>query len=272
MKKSAIDGGTVLVTGASSGIGMEIAKLVAARAKTLVLVARRVDRLEELKTTLTSARVDLRVEVIRCDLAARDDVQKLVTEVKARALAIDVLVNNAGIGMMGFYERAEADKVAFMIDLNVTSLSLLTQAFLPAMVERGRGGVLNISSGFGLGILPGFAAYCATKHYVTGFTEGLRADLYGTGVIATQVCPGPVATEFEQAMGNTTGKKVPGWIEISAEQCARASVRAFDKGRAMVVPGVAISLVMLLNGLSPRFMRRLFAGLIGSYLRKKQLA
>ncbi len=272
MARSAIDGGTVLVTGASSGIGMEIARLVAPRAKALVLVARRVERLDELKTKLVAESPKLRVETIPCDLSKREKVAELVSEVKARGLDVDVLVNNAGVGMMGVFDRADAEKTAFMIDLNVTSLTLLTLAFLPGMVERKRGGVLNISSGFGLGILPLFAAYCATKHYVTGFTEGLRADLVGTGVTATQVCPGPVATEFEQAMGNFTGAKVPSFIEISGEQCARASIRAFDRGCAMVVPGLVMKIVMLVNGLSPRFMRRIFAGLVGRVARKKQLA
>lgn len=272
MRSTAIDGGTILVTGASSGIGMAIARLVAPRAKTLVLVARRVERLEELKRSLVEVWPALRVEVIPCDLSSREDLAKLVAQVAERGLDVDVLVNNAGVGMMGLFERADPQKTAFMIDLNVTSLSLLTLAFLPGMVERRRGGVLNISSGFGLGVTPLFAAYLATKHYVTGFTEGLRADLAGTGVFATQVCPGPVRTEFEQTMGNSSGAKVPAFIEISAEHCARAAVSAFDRGRAMVVPGITMKIVMLINGVSPRFMRRLFAGLLGRYVRKKQLA
>ncbi len=272
MGSSAIEGGTILVTGASSGIGMAIARLVAPRAKTIVLVARRVERLEELKRALVAARPALKVEVVPCDLASRDDVARLVTEVGARGLDVDVLVNNAGVGMMGLFEKADATKTAFMIDLNVTSLSLLTLAFLPGMVKRDRGGVLNISSSFGLGVTPMFAAYLATKHYVTGFTEGLCADLAGTNVVATQVCPGPVKTEFEQTMGNETGAKVPAFIEISAEHCARAAVGAFEHGRAMVIPGIVMKIVMFINGVSPRFMRRLFAGLLGRYARRKQLA
>jgi hypothetical protein len=181
-------------------------------------------------------------------------------------------VNNAGVGMMGSFERADAAKTSFMIDLNVTSLTLLTLAFLPGMVKRNKGGVLNISSGFGLGVTPLFAAYIATKHYVTGFTEGLCADLAGTNVVATQVCPGPVATEFEQAMGNPTGAKIPAFIEISAEHCARTAVRAFERGRALVVPGLVMKVVMLVNELSPRFMRRLFASILGRYARAKKLA
>lgn len=271
MGRSAIDDGVVLVTGASSGIGMEIARQLGERAKVLVLVARRVERLEELKKELRGKRSTLRVEIIPCDLSKRDEVEKLVAEVAARGLEVDVLVNNAGVGMMGPFDKADAAKTAFMIDLNVTSLSLLTLAFLPGMVGRGRGGILNISSGFGLAFLPLFAAYCATKHYVTGFTEALRADLAGTGVTATQVCPGPVATEFEQTMGNTTGQKVPAFIEISAAHCARSSIRAFDANRAMVVPGLVMKFVMMVNAWSPRFMRRLFAEIVGKVARRRQL-
>ena len=139
------------------------------------------------------------------------------------------------------------------------------------MVERRSGGVINISSGFGLGVTPMFAAYLATKHYVTGFTEGLCADLAGTGVVVTQVCPGPVRTEFEQTMGNASGTKVPAFIEISEEHCARSAIRAFERRRAMVVPGITMKIVMLINALSPRFMRRAFAGLLGRIVRKKQL-
>lgn len=269
---SVIDGATILVTGASSGIGMAIARLVAPRVKTLILVARRVERLEELKRTLTETKKELRVEVIGCDLSSRDDVAKLIAEVAARDLEVDVLVNNAGIGMIGSFENADAAKTTFMIDLNVTSLTLLTLAFLPGMVKRNRGGVLNVSSSFGLAVTPLFAAYIATKHYVTGFTEGLCADLAGTNVVAMQVCPGPVATEFEQTMGNPTGMKVPGFVEISAEQCARSAVRAFERGRALVVPGLVMKLVMLLNDLTPRVVRRVFAVILGRYARAKKLA
>ena len=145
----------------------------------------------------------------------------------------------------------------------------LTIAFLPGMVQRNRGGVLNISSGFGLAVMPMFAAYCATKHYVTGLTEALVADLGGTDVVATQVCPGPVRTEFEEVMGNQTGKKVPAFVEISAEQCARESVRGFDRGRALVVPGFIMKIVMIINELSPRLTRRLVASLIGRVARKR---
>lgn len=269
---SAIDGGTVLVTGASSGIGMAIAREVAPRAKCLVLVARRIARLDELKGELMKANPKLHVETIGCDLGDREAMTKLPGAVKALGLDVDVLVNNAGVGLMGSFDRADPDKLVAMIDLNVTSITLLTRAFLPAMIERHRGGIINVSSGFGLSVMPSFAAYIATKHYVTGLSEALVCDLAGTGVVVTQVLPGPVATEFEQQIGNYTGRKAPKLIEISAEHCARSTVRGFDRGRAMVVPGLFITLALMVNGLSPRFMRRAFASVLGKIARKKEAA
>jgi short-subunit dehydrogenase len=269
---SPIDGGVVLVTGASSGIGMAIARIVASRARAVVLVARRVDRLTALKEELLAARADVKIEIVGCDLSQRAEVERLPGELASRGLAdVDVLVNNAGVGLMGAFDRADVAKTVAMIDLNVTAPTMLTAAVLPGMVARGRGAILNVSSGFGLGVLPSFAAYIGTKHFTTGFSEALLADLAGTGVTVTQVCPGPVATEFEQQIGNFTGQKAPGMLEISAERCARSAVRALDRRRAMVIPGFWMKVVMLVNGLSPRFLRRVFAGIVGRIARKKEL-
>ena len=270
MASSAIDGGTILVTGASSGIGMAIARLVAPRAKTIVLVARRVDRLEELKRALLEHRSSLRVEVIPCDLSSREDLAKLVAEVGERGVEVDVLVNDAGVGMMGMFERADVAKTTFTIDVNVTSLTLLTLAFLPhgrAQERRRHQHQLRLR-----------ARRHADVRGISG-DEALRDRLHrrplcrprGTGVVVTQVCPGPVRTEFEQTMGNASGTKVPAFIEISEEHCARSAIRAFERRRAMVVPGITMKIVMLINALSPRFMRRAFAGLLGRIVRKKQL-
>lgn len=269
---SALDGGIVLVTGASAGIGMAIARIVATRARAVVLVARRVDRLEELKEELLAARGAVRIEIVACDLSQRAEVERLPGRISARGLGdVDVLVNNAGVGLMGAFDRADVGRVMAMLELNVAAPTLLTAAFLPGMVARRRGGILNVSSGFGLGVMPSFAAYIGTKHFTTGFSEGLVADLAGTGVVVTQVCPGPVATEFEQHIGNFSGRKAPRLLEISAERCATVAVRAFDRGRAMVIPGFWIWLVMLLNDASPRVLRRAFARLVGRVARKKEL-
>ena len=268
---SPIDGGVVLVTGASSGIGRAIAREVGMRANVLVVVARRAEQLAKLKEELLAARRALVVEVIVCDLSKPEEVDTLVAEVGKRGHEVDVLVNNAGVGLMGAFDRADPAKVRAMLDLNVTSLTMLTLALLPGMVARGRGGILNISSGFGLSALPSFAAYIGTKHFVTGFSDGLHADLAGTGVSVTQVLPGPVKTEFADRIGNFTGRDAPALAEISAERCARVAVRAFDNRRALVVPGVTMKALMLVNGMSPRFTRRIFAGVLGRIARKAEL-
>lgn len=267
---SPVDGGVVVVTGASSGIGEHLARLVAPRAKKLVMVARRRARLEALAAELSAAHPGLTLGVEEVDLADR-----AATDALAARLAeapIDVLVNNAGVGVMGVFDRNDPAAVRAMLDLNVDALVTLTRAVLPGMVARRRGGVLNVSSGFGLSFLPGFAAYIGTKHFVTGFTEALRADLAGTGVRATQVCPGPVDTEFESRVGNFTGRRPPRLVAISAERCARVALKGFDKDRALVVPGAVMTLMLTLNALTPRFVLRLLSSLGAGPLRRAELA
>jgi short-subunit dehydrogenase len=268
-----IDGATILVTGASSGIGREFARQLGPRAKALILVARRRERLEELRAELLASTPALEVHVEACDLADRAAVAALVEAVNAKVGGVDVLVNNAGIGGdLGVFDRAPAERLPALVELNVTSLLLLTRGFVPGMVARGRGGILNVSSGFGLAFLPGLAPYIGTKHFVTGFTEALRADLAGTGVVVSQICPGPVATEFESHLGNFTGRKAPALVEISPVRCAAAGIAALDRGRAMVIPGLLMKAILGVAQWSPRWMARLFAAALGRLLRKKQLA
>lgn len=267
-----IDGGTVLITGASSGIGRAMALLLAPRARTLVLVARRKDRLEALRDELLRGRPELKVVLAPCDLGDRGQTDAMLDAVAAQAGDVDVLINNAGFGDLGVFDLADWGKTERMIGLNVTSLAYLTHRLVQPMVKRGRGGILNISSGWGLTFAPGLSAYIGTKHFVTSFTEALRLDLAGTGVVVTQSCPGPVPTEFEENMGNFTGMKVPSIVEISAERCAKASLRAFDRGRALVIPGVLIWLVTLLGIVTPRFVLRLVYRPFGRAIRKRQLA
>lgn len=271
MRTSPLDGGIVVITGASSGIGREIARKLVHRARAIVLVARRRERLDELKTELVAQRSDLVVHVETRDLGQVSILADMVASIEKAVGPIDVLVNNAGLGDMGVFDMADPVKTEAMIMLNVTSLTLLTRMVLPAMIARKRGGILNISSSFGLHFLPGFAAYIGTKFYVTGFTEALRADCVGTGVVVSQVCPGPVATEFEENAGNFTAHKVPAFIEITAEHCARAAVNGFTKGRALIIPGGVMRLLMFVSSTSPRFVRRWFAALLGPRLRKMQV-
>ncbi|MEO7092863.1 MAG: SDR family NAD(P)-dependent oxidoreductase [Polyangiales bacterium] len=270
--RSSVDGGVVLVTGASSGIGRELAMLIGPRAKAIVLAARRKDRLLELSRELQARTPHLQVLACAVDVTDQKAVDAMLEEITAAHGPVDVLVNNAGFGDLGVFDLTEWKRTEQMIALNVTSLAYLTHRVLPGMVARGRGGILNISSGFGLTFSPGLSGYVGTKHFVTGFTECLRLDLTGTGVMVTQSCPGPVQTEFADNIGNFTGAEVPKILEISAAHCARASLEAFDEGRALVVPGALMKVLVWIGVQTPRAITRFFYRPAARMLRKKQQA
>lgn len=251
-----LDGSNVLLTGASSGIGRQMALLLAARIKSIVLVARRREKLEQLASELKQRNPSLTVHVLTCDLSKLDETARLADEVE-RLVAIDVLINNAGVGDFAIYDRADWTRTHEMITLDVNSLALLTHRFVRGMVERGRGGVLNMSSGYGLGVTPAFAAYIGAKHFVTGFTEALRLDLTGTGVVVSQSAPGPVRTEFASRVNYGEGGDItPGFAYISDEKCARISLRGFERGRALILPGWVMKVLYFMIATSPRFIRR----------------
>lgn len=259
--------GTVLVTGASAGIGEALARRIAASAQRLVLVARREDRLRALADVLRRDRPELSVEVRACDLADAAARERMLDAVEEGG-PVDVLVNNAGFGDQSLFEHGRWDKLERMLALNVVALTHLTHRLLPGMVRRGRGGVLNVSSGFGLTSFPGVAVYVGTKHYVTGFTDSLRAEVADRGVVVTQVCPGPVLTEFHERTENTTGMRPPGLVAISADQCAAEALAGFARGRALVVPGVYIRNLLRLYAITPRWLWRLITARLGRRMRQ----
>lgn len=270
--KLALQGTTTLLTGASAGIGHELAKLLAPKVARLILVARRVDRLEQLKQQLVGQYPQLKVDLEPCDLADLAAVAALCDRLAAAGTEVDVLINNAGVGDLGLFERSDLDKQLFLIRLNCESPLILTRRLLPGMIARRRGGVLNISSGFGMAFLPGMASYIGSKHFMTGFTESLRSETTGTGVVITQSCPGPVRSEFADNIGNFTGQNAPSIVEIDAQTCARQSLAAFERGRALIIPGFVIWVLLLMNALTPRFVLRLVFWPLARLLRKKQLA
>ena len=267
--KPPIKGGAVLITGASSGIGRELARQLAGLARALVLVARRTDRLEQLKDELVAQHSQLEVSVQGCDLADTAATERMLQAALDDVGPIDVLINNAGFGDVCLFERSSWSKLEQMIRLNVLSLTHLTHRLLGPMLERGKGGVLNVSSGFGLTFVPSVAVYAGTKHYVTCFTEVLRLECRGTGVVVSQLSPGPVATEFLDVAGNPTGQDVPGLLEISAAHCARVAIAGFLRDKAIIVPGLMFRLLLWMGRLSPRFVLRLAYSWMGGYLRKK---
>lgn len=255
---SPIDGGTVLITGASAGIGRELAVQVGARARTLILLARRAGRLDELRASLLQRHPQLQVVILPVDLSDEADVARALVEAGHQAGPVDVLVNNAGVGDQALVDHADWARVRSLLRTNVLAVVQLTMALVPAMVERGRGGVLNMGSGAGLTVMPAAAAYSASKHFMDGFSEGLRADLTATGVVVTQVCPGPVLSEFDQVAGSAGGMTggPPQFMRISAAQCAREALAGFDRGVPLVFPGRAYRIAMRALPLLPRELSR----------------
>ncbi len=265
--------GTVLITGASSGIGRELALEFGARSETLAIVARRLDRLEKLRAELLARHAGLKVIALAADLSEEREIERLLGRVAEQAGHIDVLVNNAGVGDAALFDRAEWARTRQILHTNVIAVAQLTAALVPGMAKRGRGGVLNIGSGAGLTVLPNAAAYVASKHFVAGFSEALRADLAGTGVTVTQVCPGPVDSEFDELAGSVGGMAgaPPKFFRISAARCAREAVAGFEHGSAVVYPGRAYRFVMRMLPLFPMWLRRRQAASIAARVRGAQM-
>lgn len=264
--------GIVMITGASSGIGSELALQFAPRAQALVLVARRAERLDKLRDDLLVRHPHLKVVVLAADLADEAEIAALLPRVAEQAGPIDVLVNCAGLGYSALIDRAEWTRTRQVLQTNVLAVAQLTSALVPGMVSRGHGGVLNIGSGAGLTVLPCAAGYVGSKHFVAGFSEALRADLAGTGVVVTQVCPGPVHSEFDGVAGSAEGMigGLPNTIRISAAQCAREAVAAFERGDARVFPGRAYrSIMWAMPVFFPMWLRRRQAAGVATRLRGK---
>jgi hypothetical protein len=234
-----------LITGASSGIGEALAKRVARDGRAVGLVARRADRLEALAEEIRRAH-GTEAHVLACDLTAPGAIRGLAAEVKHRGLTVDWLVNNAGFGTYGPFHELPVEKELEEIRLNVMALVEVTGRFLPAMVERRRGVVMNVSSIGGLFPSPFMATYAATKAFVVSFSEGLAVELRDKGVSVLCVCPGFTRTEFQGHIEADTSI-VPNMAWMSADAVADEAVRGAQKGGVLV------------NG----FMNRVTAGVIG---------
>ncbi len=261
--------GIIIVTGASSGIGAEFARQLASRAEVLVLVARREDRLEALAAELRAAHPNLGVAVSPCDLSESENARNLVAEVVTRFGRIDVLINNAGMGDIGPLATADPAKIDRMVGVNVLGFTAMARAVVPAMVARRRGAILNVSSGFGLLTMPMFSAYVATKHYVHGFTASLRAELARYDISVSELCPGPVATEFEAVAENPFGMSTPAAFEISAAHCARVALRGLRRNKALIIPGFAAWLMINIGRITPSPIYRLVNRLVAGQMYKK---
>jgi short-subunit dehydrogenase len=238
-----------MITGASVGIGEQFTRQLAERGHDVVLVARDVARLEALAKEIKTGGME--AEVLAADLT---DAAQLAT-VEARARTVDVLVNNAGFGTFGSFHTLDAETELREINLNVMALVRLTHAAASGMVERGTGGILNVSSLAGFQPGPSNATYGATKAFVTSFTEAVHEELRGTGVSVTALCPGFTHTEFQER-ANVPASEVPGFMWQEAPEVARAGLEGLEKNKAIVIPGAVNKVLGNLSAITPHAITR----------------
>ena len=237
-----------LITGASAGIGADLARVFAAHGHDLVLVARRQDRLEALADEI-AATGKPRPFVLAADLGQQDAVAQIRAQLTAGNLEPDIVVNNAGFGLCGAAAELPRDEQLAMIDLNVRALTELSLAFVDSLA-RHRGGILNVASIAGFLPGPGMAVYYATKSYVLSFSEALHRELAGRGVRVTTLCPGPVVTEF-QARSGMRIEGIPNFVMLPSRRVAEIGYDGLARGKRVVVAGVANKIIVALFRLIP---------------------
>jgi short-subunit dehydrogenase len=238
-----------LVTGASSGIGTEIARELAHRGHSVVLVARRKQKLEEVARELSS-KYGVRAETISADLSKPASRSRIAGRITELGLDVEILVNNAGFATGGPFHEADPGRELEQVRVLVEAPVALTSAFLPAMVERGRGAILNVASTAGMQPMPYAAGYSAAKAYVLAFSEALHQEVRGSGVTVTVLAPGPVETEFweiagwEVKGGRSFEQAWPKAARVSAQDVAKAGVKGLAAGRRVVIPGLPVRAAM----------------------------
>jgi short-subunit dehydrogenase len=223
---------TCVVTGASSGIGAEVARELSARGHRVTLVARREDRLRDLAGELGEG-----AEVHACDVTDPDARKVLADALEARGTQVSILVNNAGFGTSGPFVKATRERELDMVRTNIEAVVDFCAIWVPGMAERGSGAVLNVASTASFQPLPMQAGYAATKAFVLSFSESLHAELSGAGVAVTALCPGPVKTEFADVAEIPGAEALPGVFWASAEQVAKAGLKGLERGKRVVIPG-----------------------------------
>ena len=258
--------GLALVTGASAGIGREMARVFARHGHDLVIVARRRDRLLELKRELERDHA-VRVRVVEADLA--DPAAPAAIRRSLARRQVEILVNNAGTLEGGAFAGLAPGRLEDMLELNVGSIARMTREFLPAMIRRGRGRVLNVASIAAFAPVPWLGVYAATKSFVLSFSEALVTELEGTGVGVTALCPGLTDSEMADAALERARDlaRYRSWLFAPAREVAEAAYTGCMAGEALVVPGVSNRLYERLVGITPRAARRRLTRLFGSTLR-----
>ena len=242
-----------LITGASTGIGYELAKLFAKDRHNLILVARDEGKLEPAKNELSQCNVE--VKILSLDLSKSEDIQGLFNYVEMNKLNVDILVNNAGIGTFGDFSEIEWVKEEALIDINIKVLTKLTKYFLPKIIECKNGGILNVASTAAFCSGPRMAAYYASKAYVLNLTEAIYEECKDSGIRISCLCPGPVKTTFQDKAGIKKSESAKKYL-MDAEEVAKVSYKDFKKGKLIIIPGMKNKLLVIGNKLLPRRISR----------------
>lgn len=244
--------GTALITGATSGIGLELAKVFANQDYNLVLVSRNIEQLQKVAAVISKS-YNVRVEIIAKDLSLPDSSREIFSELAAKNIDIDVLVNNAGFGIYGKFAESSLERQLGVIELNIKALTSLTGLFLPKMIKNKRGKILNVASTAAFQPGPLMAVYYASKSYVLNFSEALRSELKGTGIYVTALCPGPTRTNFQSLDKNFSNTRLfKSGFFMTAEQVALCGFSGLMKNKAVVIPGFRNKVLAIAAQVSPR--------------------
>ncbi len=242
---------TALITGASSGIGLEMAHIFARDGHDLVLTARREERLKILKNELENNH-GINVRIFPADLSEKDVPEKIYEYLNSESIELDYLINNAGIGDYGFFHESDWNTIGTMIDLNIRSLTHLTRLFLPDMIKKKRAYIMNVASTAAFQPGPLMSVYYASKHYVLAFSEAIANELNGTGVTVTTLCPGPTESEFQEKANMEKSKLFDRFPVATSDEVANYGYKAMHKGKRVAIYGITNKPLPKIVGLFPR--------------------
>lgn len=256
---------TVLITGASSGIGLELSKQFAKDEFNLILVANNSDRLKEAANIIRQTNKNIVIKTITKNLSLKDTPIEIYNEVKNSKMKVDILVNNAGTQVYGPIHETEIKKQLDLIQVNLLALTHLTMLFLKDMVENGKGKILNVASTGGFAPVPLNAIYCATKAFVLNFSEAIGRDLEGTGVSVTCLCPGATKTDFADKAGIQNIRLFQSFV-MDAKTVAQNGYHGLIKNKTIIIPGLYNKLSIM----SIRFTPRMWITIVGKYFMSKK--
>jgi len=244
----------VLITGATTGIGFELAKLYADEGRNLILVARDSEKLEEVKLELNIL-YNITIYTLNIDLTVNNSCEEIFNFVDKKNISVDILINNAGMGSFGYLSEIELEKEIDLINLNIKALTELTKLFLPSMIEHEEGGIMNVSSTAAFCSGPKMAVYYASKAYVLSLTEAIYEEVRGKGIKVSCLCPGPVKTKFQEK-AKIKKKESSNKAMMSAKEVARIGYKNFKKGKLIIIPGFKNKAIVLINKFIPRSLSR----------------